>query len=102
MNNYIVTFEYRVMVTVFAILAMFYQYKQTNKLKSGIIGPERSGFSIQALNFAIIAAWDQSSGTQNYVVVPLFGVHGELCLTWIMESPALLPVDLGKLKCVKC
>ena len=24
MNNYIVTFEYRVMVTAFAILAMFY------------------------------------------------------------------------------
>ena len=28
MNNYIVTFEYRVMVTAFANLAMFYKWKQ--------------------------------------------------------------------------
>ena len=28
MKNYIVTFEYRVMVTAFAILAMFYKYKR--------------------------------------------------------------------------
>ena len=34
----------------------------------------RSGFSIKALNFAIIAAWDRWSGTQNSVVVPLLTI----------------------------
>ena len=31
MNNYIVTFEYRVMVTAFAILEMFYRQTKISK-----------------------------------------------------------------------
>ena len=33
---------------------------------------KRSGFSIKALNFDIIAAWDRWSGTKNSVVVPQY------------------------------
>ena len=35
MNNCIVTFEYRVMVTAFAILAMFSQSKHKDDIKDG-------------------------------------------------------------------
>ena len=37
MNNYIVTFEYRVMVTAFTILAMFYVFRFTLTFTEGSI-----------------------------------------------------------------
>ena len=41
MNNYIVTFEYRVMVTAFTILAMFKIYLSTNIVFKDSFPPER-------------------------------------------------------------
>ena len=62
MNNYIVTFEYRVMVTAFAILAMFLLTKKDCKQNlltsiSKMVLSETSAIAWQLLDNNMFAVW---------------------------------------------
>ena len=58
---------------------------------------KRSGFRKKALNFAVVAVRDPWSGTQNFVVVPLYKYSGrKKSWTWGPSGGTLIPVTNGK------